>query len=184
MFVFFFAESVGNHFPADESQQAEGDPMVVGPHGFAEIVDAEPSQKRHEPLEQTEKQCHAQEVAAALGTRCVLPEHAEIGNAIGAVMAELIARASIPLTQWDEGGLVWLVHTPSGSVKFKDVEEATALAREAAAAEAVKEARLRGAQGELHPVITQQGNTHDGRSTERLTYGGTVTAEVRYSYVK
>lgn len=124
------------------------------------------------------------EVAAALGTRCVLPEHAEIGNAIGAVMAELIARASIPLTQWDEGGLVWLVHTPTGSVKFKDVEEATALAREAAAAEAVKEARLRGAQGELHPVITQQGNTHDGRSTERLTYGGTVTAEVRYSYVK
>ena len=123
------------------------------------------------------------EVAAALGTHCVLPDHAEIGNAIGAVMAELIARASIALTQWDEGGLTWLVHTPEGSVKFRDLGEAVALARETAAAEAIREAQLRGAQGALHPVITQHGNTHDGRPTESLTYGGTVTAEVRYSHV-
>ncbi len=123
------------------------------------------------------------EVAAALGTRCVLPDHAEIGNAIGAVMAELIARASINLTQWDAGGLTWLVHTPEGSVRFRDLGEAVALARETAAAEAIREAQLRGAQGALHPVITQQGNTHDGRPTESLTYGGTVTAEVRYSHV-
>ena len=124
------------------------------------------------------------EVAAALGTRCILPEHAEIGNAIGAVMAELIARASVTLTQWDEGGLTWLVHTPDGSVKFEELAPAQALARRIAAEEAVKEALLRGAQGELHPVITQQGNTHDGRGTESLTYGGSVIAEVRYSHVK
>ena len=98
-------------------------------------------------------------------------------------MAELIARASVAVTQWDEGGLTYLVHTPDGSVKFRDLGEASALARETAAAEAIREALLRGAQGELHPVITQQGNTHDGRPTESLTYGGTVTAEVRYSHV-
>ena len=124
------------------------------------------------------------EVAAALGTTCLLPDHAEIGNAIGAVMAELIARASVSVTQWDEGGITWLVHTPEGSVKFKDLGEATALAGRTAAAEAVREARLRGAQGELHPVITQQGNSHDGHIAHTLTYGGTVTAEVRYSHVK
>ena len=50
-------------------------------------------------------------------------------------------------------------------------------------AAAVREALLRGAQGELRPVITFEGNTHDGRPTESLTYGGTVTAEVRYSHV-
>ena len=124
------------------------------------------------------------EVAAALGTTCVLPEHAEIGNAIGAVMAELIARASIPVTQWDEGGLVYKVHTPEGSVKFGDLEEATALAGKTAAAEAVREALLRGAKGTLYPVITLQGNTHDGHATNSLVYGGSVTAEVRYSHVK
>ena len=123
-------------------------------------------------------------VAAALGTRCVLPDHAEIGNAIGAVMAELIARATVTVTQWDEGGLTYLVHTPDGSVKFDQAETAAACARSAAAAEAVREALLRGAQGELHPTITQQGNTHNGQATASLTYGGTVTAEVRYSHVR
>ena len=47
-----------------------------------------------------------------------------------------------------------------------------------------RQVALRGAQGELHPVITQQGNTHDGHATSSLVYGGTVTAEVRYSHVK
>ena len=124
------------------------------------------------------------EVATALGTKCVLPDHAEIGNAIGAVMAELIARASVTVTQWDEGGITYMVHTPDGSVKCARREDATALARRAAAAEAVREALLRGAQGELHPVITQHGNAHDGKSTSSLTYGGIVTAEVRYSHIK
>jgi len=124
------------------------------------------------------------EVAAALGTRCILPDHAEIGNAIGAVMAELIARASVSVTQWDEGGVTYMVHTPEGSVKYADKTRAMLRAREAAAAGAVREALLRGAKGELHPTITQQGNSHNGRATEDLTYGGTVTAEVRYSHVK
>ena len=123
-------------------------------------------------------------VAAALGTKCVIPEHAEIGNAIGAVMAELVVRASVNVTQWDEGGLTYLVHTPDGSVKFRDVGNATALAGETAAALAVKEALLRGAQGELRPEITLQPNTHDGRGSNTLAYGGAVTAEVRYSHLK
>ena len=124
------------------------------------------------------------EVARALGTRCILPEHAEIGNAIGAVMAELIARASVTLTQWDEGGLTWLVHTPDGSVRFEDLDAAKALACERASAAALREAYLRGAEGELKAQIICQGNSHDGRATESLTYGGTVTAEVHYSHVK
>ena len=122
-------------------------------------------------------------VAAALGTKCILPDHAEIGNAIGAVMAELVARASVSVTQWDEGGLTYMVHTPEGSVKYRNLEDAVTHARRSAAAEAVREALARGAQGELHPVRTQHGNTHDGRATESLTYGGTVTAEVRYSHL-
>ena len=124
------------------------------------------------------------EVAAALGTRCVLPDHAEVGNAVGAVMAELIARASVNVTQWDEGGVTYLVHTPEGSVKFRNVGDATALAKKIAAELAVREAHLRGAEGELTPAITLHGNTHNGRGADSLAYGGAVTAEVRYSHVK
>ena len=124
------------------------------------------------------------EVAAALGTRCVLPDNAEIGNAIGAVMAELIVRSSVNVTQWEEGGSTYMVHTPEGSVKFRDLTAATALASETAAAEAVREALLRGALGELHPEITLHPNTHDGRAVSTLAYGGSVTAEVRYSHLK
>ena len=124
------------------------------------------------------------EVAAALGTRCILPEHAEVGNAIGAVMAELIARASVNVTQWDEGGVTYLVHTPEGSVKYRNVGDAIALAKKIASEQAVKEAYLRGAKGELTPAITLQGNTHNGRGADSLAYGGAVTAEVRYSHVK
>ena len=124
------------------------------------------------------------EVAAALGTRCILPDHAEIGNAIGAVMAELIARASVSVTQWDEGGVTYLVHTPEGSVKFQNSGDAVALAKQIACAEAVKEALLRGAHGELSPTVTLHGHTHNGRGADSLAYGGTVTAEVRYSHTK
>jgi N-methylhydantoinase A/oxoprolinase/acetone carboxylase beta subunit len=124
------------------------------------------------------------EVAAALGAKCILPDHAEIGNAIGAVMAELIARASVSVTQWDEGGITYLVHTPEGSVKFRNVGDALALAKKTAAELAVREAHLRGAQGELTPKIFLQGNTHNGRGADSLAYGGTVTAEVRYSHLK
>ncbi len=70
--------------------------------------------------------------------------------------------------------------SPEGSVKFRDLGETAALARRTAAAMAL----LRGAQGEPEPVITQHGNTHDGRATGSLAYGGTVVAEVRYSHVK
>ena len=76
-----------------------------------------------------------------------------------------------------------MVHTPEGSVKYRNLVDAVEHARKTAAAEALREALARGAQGELHPMITQQGNTHDGRATESLTYGGTVIAEVRYSHL-
>ena len=141
-----------------------------------------------EPLDDPEHQLTAHvflpEVAAALGAKCILPDHAEIGNAIGAVMAELIARASVSVTQWDEGGITYLVHTPEGSVKFRNVGDALALAKKTAAELAVREAHLRGARGELTPKIFLQGNTHNGRGADSLAYGGTVTAEVRYSHLK
>ena len=41
-----------------------------------------------------------------------------------------------------------------------------------------------GDQKKAEQTITVQGNTHDGRTSGRLTYGGSVIAEVRYSHVK
>ena len=47
-----------------------------------------------------------------------------------------------------------------------------------------REALLRGAHGELSPTVTLHGHTHNGRGADSLAYGGTVTAEVRYSHAK
>ncbi|MCQ2552932.1 MAG: hydantoinase/oxoprolinase family protein [Clostridia bacterium] len=120
-------------------------------------------------------------VAEALGTTCILPENAEIGNAIGAVMSEPYVKSSVTITQWDEGGLSYLVHTPDGSFKYQNLGEATKLARKIAIEKAEKEARLRGAKGKLDVRVYQEGNSHDKFAGESLVYGGTVYAEIKFN---
>ena len=124
------------------------------------------------------------DVAKALGTECVLPDNAEIGNAIGAVMADLIVRENVEITQWETDGLFYMVHDEKGSTKYYKLADAEAHARKSAAEAAVKEARLRGAAGELTPVVTQKGNSHEKEAGTKLTYGGIVSAEVRFSFGK
>lgn len=100
------------------------------------------------------------EVAKALGTECVLPDNAEIGNAIGAVMAELIVRSSVEITQWEDAGMLYMVHDDNGSTSYKQLQDAADHAEKSAILQAEKEARLRGASGPLECKIIKQGNSH------------------------
>lgn len=121
------------------------------------------------------------EVAKALGTGYLLPDHAEIGNAIGAVMAELIVRSKVEITQWDVAGIFYIVHDENGSTRYDDLKSAEAHAVNSARIAAEKEARLRGAPGNLSINVIKEGNMH-GKATEgEFTYGGTVTAEIRFA---
>ncbi len=121
------------------------------------------------------------EVAKALGTRCVLPDNAEIGNAIGAVMAELIVKGRVEITQWDDAGMYYIVHDEDGSTRYDDLKSAEAHAINSARVAAEKEARLRGATGNLYIQVSKEGNSHGKDVGSNLTYGGIVTAEIRFS---
>ena len=69
-------------------------------------------------------------VADALGTTLVIPPHAEVTNAVGAVASGVIQRASVLITQPEPGR--YRVHSNSGPQDHADLEAAT----EAAAVEA------------------------------------------------
>ena len=92
------------------------------------------------------------EVAKALGTPCVLPENAEVANAIGALQADLNAVVRVGISEryiFDEGRPFFIVHAPTGSRRILKLEDAMAFAKEEAEKAAVEEARARGASGDI-----------------------------------
>ena len=91
------------------------------------------------------------EVARALGAKCVLPEHAEVANALGALKADINVIVEIKISQRlsSEAGIYYIVHAPTGSSRFSQEADAVSAAKEAAAEAAVREARLRGASGDI-----------------------------------
>jgi len=89
-------------------------------------------------------------VAARLGTRAVVPEHAGVANAVGAVVGRVRIRATGTITMPDEG---WFrVFAGAGPRDFSDPESATAYARSVLEAEAREGAADAGA-GEVDMSI-------------------------------
>ncbi len=82
-------------------------------------------------------------VAAALGMELALPRHAEVANAVGAVLGQVTQRVHLTVTQPVRG--VFRVFTHAGPRDFAALEEALSHAREAAAQEASALAREAGA---------------------------------------
>lgn len=64
-------------------------------------------------------------VATKLGTRCVIPEHAEVGNAVGAIIASVTRTVEILIQPYVKGAgtVSYVIHAPSGR------EEATSFSR-------------------------------------------------------
>lgn len=91
------------------------------------------------------------DVAEALDTNCIIPEHAEVANAVGAVIADISAKAQVEISpNYTTGGIVgYTVHAPNGNQVYDTLEEASCAATEAAIQSATEEARRRGALGEL-----------------------------------
>ncbi len=68
------------------------------------------------------------QVAAALHTELVIPPHAEVANAVGAVSGSIIQRRQVIINPLDEDGTVRL-HLPDGVHDFTGVEAAVAYAQ-------------------------------------------------------
>jgi N-methylhydantoinase A/oxoprolinase/acetone carboxylase beta subunit len=82
-------------------------------------------------------------VARGLGVRLVVPPHAHVANAVGAVLGQVAQRVHITVTQPVRG--IFKVFTPSGPVDFRNLDEALAHARALAADEARARALAAGA---------------------------------------
>ncbi len=114
-------------------------------------------------------------VAEALGVPCVIPQHAEVANAVGAITADISSICKIRIApDYSQGGIDgYYAYLPDGSVKFEELEDAVALAREKAEAQAIADAKKRGAMGQLTvqvKVDSQNGYANSGSAVELDTF--------------
>ncbi len=91
------------------------------------------------------------DVARAMGVEYVIPEDAEVANAIGTAIADISAKVVVDVSpKYGAGGLDgFTVHASTGNRFFRNAEEAIAFAIKVARADAEAEARARGALGKL-----------------------------------
>jgi N-methylhydantoinase A/oxoprolinase/acetone carboxylase beta subunit len=82
-------------------------------------------------------------VAHGLGVQLVMPPHADVANAVGAVLGEVAQRVRLTVTQPVRG--TYRVFGPSGPHDFAKLDDALALARSQAAALALQRAHDAGA---------------------------------------
>jgi hypothetical protein len=119
-------------------------------------------------------------VAKALGTGCILPENAEVANAIGALKADIDAVARVEITHYMplRGDAYYVVHAPSGGHKFGKLEEAIDAAKKASEEAALKEARARGALGQLAVKTQVNKESSLNKWGGKVDMGCTVVSEV------
>lgn len=115
--------------------------------------------------------CHYPAVGAALATDLVVPEHADVANAIGAVVGRVEMQAAITVTPLGEGR--FRVHLADGARDFDTLEAALACAETAARAEARALAVRAGAE------VADVAVTRDIRDAEAEGRRILVEAEVR-----
>ncbi len=119
-------------------------------------------------------------VAKALGTECVLPENAEVANALGALKADIntVARVDISQRLSSSGHKYYVVLSPAGSSRFDDLDEAIDTAKAASEKAALKEARARGALGELTVSTTIKEQSTMSKWGTSVKLGSMAVSEV------
>lgn len=115
------------------------------------------------------------DVAAALGTTCVLPPYAEVANAVGAVCGSIRAEVTVEVRQGyqapeDSEGFFYLLG--ESGAHYRKQEEAVAAAHTLAEARARAEAHARGASGALTVTCTTRNQTAEilGGTTPLSSY--------------
>jgi N-methylhydantoinase A/oxoprolinase/acetone carboxylase beta subunit len=84
------------------------------------------------------------EVARRLHTRAIIPPHADVCNAVGAVAGGVMQRVDVVITSPADGR--FRAHLPDGVADFLELEAAAAHAQQVAAAAALDQARRAGAE--------------------------------------
>jgi N-methylhydantoinase A/oxoprolinase/acetone carboxylase beta subunit len=118
------------------------------------------------------------QVTEKLHTRCLIPEHAEVGNAVGAVVASVTHTIEILVQPhvMGAGTVTFLVHSPRGREDFNHFPEAVARAEKLAVGLAEEAVRKAGAEGVSVKVDRQE--VVLGRLSE-MTVRATATGRPR-----
>ena len=112
-------------------------------------------------------------VAHGLGVPLVVPPHAEVANAVGAVLGQVAQRVHITITQPVRG--TFKVFTPQGPQDLRTLPEALALARNLAGAQAQASASAAGA-SEVQLAFSQADNQVLNEIDGDVFFEATVTA--------
>lgn len=112
-------------------------------------------------------------VADRLGARLTIPDFAEVANAVGAVMGNVIQKAEIAITQPTQGG--FRVHTREGPRDFHDLDQAVSFAEGIAAELARALARHAGA-NEVETVLSRRENRVDDAVDGSVFFDATIRA--------
>lgn len=120
------------------------------------------------------------DVAEKLGTKCVIPDHAEVANAVGAIIADISVQTVVNISpeHTPNGISGYTVRTAEETKTFKSTDEAVAYAGKAAELSAVADARKRGALGELRVEIIVKPDTAYTNEGIVIDLGTEVTAYV------
>ncbi len=116
------------------------------------------------------------DVARAMNAKCVIPENAEVANAIGTAIANITVEAVVAIDPvYDSGGISeYNVRTAGGNKYFEGREEALEYARKMAKQDAIDEARTRGALGELTVDVSVEDRRVEAMFGESIILGTKV----------
>ena len=109
-----------------------------------------------------------------------MPENAEVANAIGALRADIDAVVRVEITKivMASGDTYYIVHTPAGSRKYDILDDALSNAKAASEEAALKEARARGALGQLAVSTNIKKNFASNGRGGNIDLGYTSVSEV------
>ena len=122
-----------------------------------------------------------EEAASALHVPCVIPEHAEVANAIGAAASRVVVETTVRVNPIRESSGVVSYYQVCGNeetLSFEEVERALEAARELARKQSFAEARRRGAEGELDCTIKENRVDYLAMGTMTVVREWTVSALV------
>ena len=121
------------------------------------------------------------DVSRAMGVECILPESAEVANAVGAAVADIEASASAEIRAAYEAGGVsgYSVFASDVNRMYQDYDDAVQAAKEIAADLAKRAARLHGALGELNVSFEVQRNFGTVGDGGNVDLGTVVIAHAR-----
>ena len=119
-------------------------------------------------------------VARDLGAVWMIPDHAEVANAVGAAAAHVSATSAVAVMPvYDSFGITgYTVHSRRGVDRFGTRKEAVDAAKSHARQEAAHDAVDRGASNEVEVLIDITENTTSAGDGQVLDLGTTVTARI------